>query len=155
MLTRRSILASGLFAVVDFTAPANADETAKAFVTRIYNSYLGPNAKGLPLNEASTLRLFTPALRTSIAADAARAAKRGEPPALNGDPFVDAQDWEITNLVVDVHDLTPGAAKATVRFNNAGKDVALSLNLSRMDDGWRIDEIVGPSGSLHKLLTAP
>jgi len=155
MLTRRSILASGLFAVVGFTAPANADEAARAFVKRIYNSYVGPNAKGLPLNESSTLQLFTPALQKFIAADAAQAAKRGEPPALNGDPFVDAQDWKITGLAIEVRDLTPGAAKATVRFKNAGKDVAVSLNLSHMDDDWHIDEIVGPSGSLRKLLTAP
>jgi hypothetical protein len=134
--------------------PARAtEESAHAFLTRIYNTYVGRDAKGMPLNERATMRLFTPRLRRLIATDAAQAAKRGEVPNLNGDPFIDAQDWEIRDFAIGTREISPGKVQATVRFKNLDKDVAMVLDLRKTKDSWQIDEIVGPSGSLRKLLT--
>jgi hypothetical protein len=155
MPTRRSVLKAVVLALAA-AAPGSAqeaEESAHAFLTRIYNTYVGRDAKGMPLTERATMRLFTPRLRRLIAADAAQAAKRGEVPNLNGDPFIDAQDWEIQDFTIDTREISPGKVKATVRFKNLDKDVAMVLDLRKTKDSWQIDEIVGPSGSLHKLLT--
>ena len=38
----------------------------------------------------------------------ADARKKDEVPRLNGDPFIDAQDWEIANLKIE---MKPGATR--------------------------------------------
>ena len=81
---------------------------------------------------------------------AREAARRKEVPTLNGDPFVDAQDWEISNLAVSAR--TDGAtATGQVTFVNAGTPVRLTLALVLTPAGWRISDIRAPSGSLRAL----
>jgi hypothetical protein len=81
-------------AALSFAASA---ETAppQAFVDGIYKHYLGKESKGLALSNATTIRrYFAPPLSDAIIKDFAQAHKAGEVPLLNGDPFIDAQDWE-------------------------------------------------------------
>lgn len=155
MPTRRNALTTALFVLLAAAAPPAqaAEETAQAFLTRLYNSYLGKDATGMRLDQPTTMRLFTPRLRRLISADSGQAAKRAEVPNLNGDPFIDAQDWEIRTFAIDARDVSPGKVKATVRFKNFDKDVAVVLDLRKTKNGWQIDEIVAPSGSLRALLT--
>ena len=96
-------------------------------------------------------RYFTPALARLIDADAKAAAKRGDVPALDGDPFIDAQDWEIDAFAIAVKDIGPSKAVGTVKFKNIDKDVAVVLDLVKLKNGWRIDDIRAPSGSLRGL----
>jgi len=154
MLTRRNVLMGMVLGLV-WAAPndsALAEPTAKEFVNAIYATYVGKDAKGMPLDRPATNRLFTPDLLKLIESDAKRAAKRHEVPNLDGDPFVDAQEWEISSFAVDIADSGTGKAKAVVKFKNFDKDTAVALDLVQLKGGWRIDEIVGPSGSLRALL---
>src|SRR6516164_4392917 len=88
-------------AVASPVLPAHAaDTSAKTFLQQIYQKYVGSSAdaaKGVPLAAAKEVRgYFTVGLATLILEDRASAAKRGEPPALDGDPFVGHQDWDIS-----------------------------------------------------------
>ena len=67
--------------------------------TAIYKHYLGKDSKGFALSSDAVIRrYFAPPLSDAIVKDFAAAHKAGEVPLLNGDPFIDAQDWEISNL---------------------------------------------------------
>ncbi|MGP0090238.1 MAG: DUF3828 domain-containing protein [Xanthobacteraceae bacterium] len=155
MQTRRGILIDvvvGVIAARLIDPALAAEQTAKDFLDAIYATYVGKDAQGMPLDQPATRRLFSPGLLKLVDDDAKRAKKRGEVPNLDGDPFVDAQEWEINSFTVDLQDGAPGKAKAIVKFKNFDKDVAVALDLVQLQGGWRIDEIAGPSGSLRALL---
>jgi hypothetical protein len=74
-------------------------------------------------------------------------------PALDGDPFVDAQEWEITGLTITVQTDGPDKAMGIVAFRNFNKPIKIQVALVRLKDGWRISDIVWPDGSLRGLYT--
>ena len=156
MISRRGLIEATfvLFAgtAVPLTAFA-AEQTPKEFLDAIYKNYTGTNTNGLPLDKPSTMRLFMPALRKLIDDDARRAAKRKEVPNLDGDPFIDAQDWDIKSFDISVQDAGPDKAKGTVKFNNEGDDKTITLDLVKSADGWHIDEITTSDGTLRKILS--
>ena len=151
MPTRRSFIIA--LATVAAARPGIAAEpTAQDFLAGIYASYKGKNSKGISLATTAQInRYFTPALARLIDADAKTAAKRSEVGALGGDPFIDAQDWDIDALAIEVKDSVPDKATGTVKFKNFGKDVTITHDLVKLKQGWRIDEIRMPSGSLRAL----
>jgi hypothetical protein len=140
MLTRRSFI---LGAACALAAPAlAAEQSARDFVTAIYDAYKGKDAKGIVLDNAQAIRrYFAPALATLIIADQNDAAQRNEVGALDGDPFVDAQDWEIAAFDIAVSDAGPGKANATVKFDNAGEPKTVVLDLVKIANEWRVGEI--------------
>jgi len=149
-LSRRFLLGGGLVTALGGTE-AMAQATAQAFVETLYRPYLSRNFQGQPYGDAA--RFFVPALAQAMHRDNREAKRPNEVPTLNGDPFVDAQDWEISKLSIDV--TTSGdAATARVSFQNFGEIKRLVLELAKTPAGWRIAEINAPSGSLkalHKL----
>ena len=117
-----------------------ADASALTFVTDIYNGYKGKDSPGRALDsEAAIRRYFEPSLATLMIKDRKRAAKRDEVGTLDFDPFVNAQDWEISAFDIAVTDKAPGQAVATVKFSNQGKP-AVSL-ISYIKNEWRIRDI--------------
>ena len=88
-------------------APA-ASETPQAFLDAIYKNYLGKDSKGVPLDKAATIRRYfvAPLAAAMIKDNAAAALKRGEVPTLDGDPFIDGQDWEISDLAIKIKKMT-------------------------------------------------
>jgi Protein of unknown function (DUF3828) len=155
--SRRSIL-TGLAAVaVAPVLPAHAagDPSAKAFLQQIYQNYVGSSggaAKGVPLAGAKEVRgYFTVGLATLILEDRASAAKRGEPPALDGDPFVGHQDWDISNLAIEVKDTGGAKVIGTVSFANSGKAEKVVVELLRSGKDWRIADIQWDASSLRSL----
>jgi hypothetical protein len=119
-----------------------ADATAKSFIEQIYGAYVGAaGQKGIPLEDASTIRrYFTPGLASLILDDQAAAAKRGEPPTLDGDAFVGHQEWDIAGLTVDAKE-AGNKATATVSFTNFGKTEKVTLELLKVGATWRIADI--------------
>jgi hypothetical protein len=125
------------------SAAAGADPAVTVFVTKIYDSYKGKDSKGVSIGtEAEIRRLFEPSLAALIARDQKAAAKRGDVGTLDGDPFIDAQDWDIPAFDVAVNDLPPGKAVATVTFRNIGEPVKIVLNLVKVGNDWRIADII-------------
>jgi hypothetical protein len=131
-----------------------AEASAKAFVTAIYQTYVGKDAKGVPLHSPKFKTLITPRLLKLIDADGRRAARRGDVPKLDGDPFVDAQDWDIKSFTVDIADTAPDRAQAKIAFVDAAASdkKPVTLDLIKTKAGWRIDDFNGATGSLRQLL---
>ncbi len=146
-LSRRFLVGGGLLAALSAT-DAMAQATAQAFVENLYRPYLNKSFQGQPYSD--TARFFVPALAQAMDRDNREAKRRKEVPTLDGDPFVDAQDWEISKLSIDVT-ANGDAATARVSFHNFGEAKRIMLQLAKTPAGWRIAEIKAPSGSLKAL----
>ena len=146
-LSRRVLLGSGLVTALSGTE-AMAQATAQAFVESLYRPYLNAGFQGQPYGD--TARFFVPALAQAIDRDNREARRRNEVPTLNGDPFVDAQDWEISKLSIDVT-ASGDAATARVSFQTFAEARRVVLELVKTPAGWRIADIKAPSGSLKAL----
>jgi hypothetical protein len=143
-ISRRGV-AAGLAAAFALPAPLlarAADATAKDFVEHIYESYVGTaGQKGIPLDDAATIRrYFTPGLASLILDDQAAAKERGEPPTLDGDAFVGHQEWDIASVTVDAREAGTKAT-ATVSFTNFGKAEKVMVELLKVGATWRIADI--------------
>ena len=146
-LSRRLLLAGGIMIALR-SAEVLAQTTAQAFVESLYRPYLDAGFQGQPYGD--TGRFFAPALAQAMDRENREAKRRNEVPALNGDPFIDAQDWEISQLSIDV--TTSGdSATARVSFQNFGVSRRVLLELVKTPAGWRIADIKAPSGSLKAL----
>ncbi len=121
---------------------------AEAFLRAIYTPYLEMDFKGQPFWETS--RFFAPELAHAIEADMREAKRRGEAPKLDGDPFLDAQDWNIKDLAISVK-ADGEKAVGDVTFDNLGKRIEITLDLVQTRAGWRIADIKSPSGALSDL----
>lgn len=163
-----SIVALALFGAVTFAhadtagpghgAPAIAPATADAWLHEIYDRYIGPEDKTrwIDYSDPKVIRYyFEPSLVAMIEKDFAAAAKVDEVPTLDGDPFIDAQEWDIKSFDIKV---TPGAdanhATAVVKFVNYEPKV-MQVTLVRVGGQWKIYDIVAnhPDGSLRGLFT--
>jgi hypothetical protein len=155
MMTRRFLAAAlGCFAAMLCMAGrvAAAEPSAQDFVAGIYGNYKGKDSKGASIDSEVAVRgYFEPALAALILSDRKRADKRNEVPTLDGDPFVDAQEWEVENIEVNVRASAADKAVATVKFKNFGKDTSAELDLVKLKTGWRIADIRTESGSLRGL----
>jgi hypothetical protein len=54
---------------------------------------------------------------------------------------------------VDVADKGPTKAEATVQFANGGQENSVTLLLVKLNNAWRIDNIVWTEGSVREILT--
>ena len=146
MLTRRSLILSAGSAALAAQARAG-DASATAFITEIYNSYKGNDAKGMPLDtERAIQRYFEPKIATLMANDRKQAARRNEVGSLDFDPFLDAQDWDVTAFDIVVNDEAAGKAQATVKFINQGQSMTVVLDLVQVKNAWRIYDITWSRG---------
>ena len=157
-LLRRGVLtgfAIALAAVPVLPTLAGSGSTAKAFLADIYQGYVGSSAgtaKGISLNSVKTVRsYFTFGLASLIIEDRAAAANHGEPPVLDGDPFIGSHDWDISKLAIGVKDTGPFKATGTVTFMNSGKAEQVVLELLRSGNDWRIADVAWESGTLRAL----
>jgi hypothetical protein len=146
-LSRRLLVVGGLVTALSGTE-AMAQATAQAFVDNLYRPYLKAGFPGQPYDDAA--RFFVPALAQAMDRDNREAKRLKEVPTLNGDPFVDAQDWEISKLSIDVTG-SGDTATARVSFQNFGEARRVLLELVKTPAGWRIADIKAPSGSLKAL----
>jgi hypothetical protein len=156
MITRRSVLLGAACAALLALPAKAAEQSARDFIAAIYATYKGKDSKGIILDNARTIRhYFEPSLAALMIKDQNAAAERGEVGALDGDPFVDAQDWEIKDVDIRVADTGPGKANATVTFVMFDKPKTVLLDLVKIKSEWRIREITwrrdGKDDSLRRL----
>jgi hypothetical protein len=114
----------------------------------LYGHYADkPAGSGVDLADSATMaKYFTPEMAARIDADARQAAAKDEPPALNGDPFVGAQDWQVSELAIAVAKSTePDRTMAVIAFKNYGAPTEVKLSLARSamgaGTGWQIADI--------------
>jgi hypothetical protein len=149
MLTRRILLLCAASLAVTRSAAAedaNAnDAAALAFIKAIYNPYTKPGSDGVLIDSGPKLRrYFEPGLAEAMNKDQQDAARHREVGNLDGDPFIDAQDWEIKQFDVALKDTAPGKVSATVTFNNSGTPTTIVLDLVSIKNAWRIYDITWP-----------
>lgn len=147
-LRRRFLVGGGIAIALSRTGASAQTATAQTFVETLYRPYLTKGFQGQPYGE--TERFFVPALAQAMDRDNREAKRRNEVPTLDGDPFIDAQDWEISKLSIDVT-ANGDSATARVSFQNFGEAKRITLELAKTPAGWRIAEIKAPSGSLKAL----
>jgi hypothetical protein len=75
----------------------------------------------------------------------------GEPPVLDGDPFIGSRDWDISNLAIEVKDTGAFKAVGTVTFMNSGRPEQVVLELLRSGNDWHIADVAWDSGTLRAL----
>ena len=154
MLTRRRFIIRAAaihvaaFAAAGAAGSARADDgSALAFVKAIYAAYKGKNTKGVAIDtDAQLRRYFEPSLVALISKDRKDAAKHHDVPTLDGDPFIDAQDWEIKSFDITVNDMGGGKAASTVKFVNEEEPVTITLDLVSVAgtgnaSPWRISDM--------------
>src|ERR1700689_1167786 len=118
MPSRRTIIL-GAFSMAGGKPAFAAAPAASAFVTAIYAAYKGKNAKGIRLDtEAGIRRYFEPSLAALMIKDQKDAARRHDVPNLDGDPFVDAQDWDIAAFDIAFTDTVNDPPSPTGNFRN-------------------------------------
>ena len=145
MLSRR------LLALVLLAAPVAAaaqEQTPHQFLQSIYEPYKKADFKGQPYWE--TARFFAPDLARTIDKDFAEAKKKKEVPTLDGDPFVDAQDWKIETIAY-TSSVKGDKAAGAVAMVNLGEPKGIVLIMVKTPAGWRISDIVTANGSLRAL----
>ena len=156
-VSRRSLIGGFVLFSVPGLPALGKESSSMAFLASIYQQYIGSSvgsvgvATGIALPDANAVRrYFTVGLTSLIIDDRFAGTRDGEPPILNVDPFVGCQDWEISNLAIEVKEI---GVKATgiVAFINAGKPHKVVLELQRSSDGWRIAEIQWDYASLRGL----
>ncbi len=145
MLDRRRLTL--LLAALPVAARAE-EQTPAQFVSSIYEPYKKADFKGQPYWQVD--RFFAPDLARAIDKDFAEAKKRREVPTLDGDPFIDAQDWKIESISY-VTSVKGDKAAGAVSFLNLGEPKAVALTLVKTSAGWRISDIVSANGSLRAL----
>jgi Protein of unknown function (DUF3828) len=113
-----------------------------------------------PLPEAGRLATSyawpTPRLMAAylqwLANDRKQAARRNEVGSLDFDPFLDAQDWDVTAFDIVVSDEAAGKAQATVKFINQGQAMTVVLDLVQVKNAWRIYDITWSRGNQTETL---
>src|SRR4029077_18315140 len=98
-------------------------------------------AKGIEVSEAIYRQYFEADLAAMIVKDDAQAQTNNDIPTLDGDPFIDAQDWTVTGLTIKVDSETATNASATVKFRNQGQPKVLHVQLVRVGRDWKIHDI--------------
>lgn len=122
----------------------SAGRSPEAFLHSIYDRYVGPQDKTRPIDYSKPSELqhyFEPSLAGSIYKDFIRAKEADDVPALDADPFIDAQDWEIKSFDIQVTPVDGDHANAVVTFDNVGEHKELHIQLVRITGDWRIHDI--------------
>lgn len=123
-------------------AAAGADDPA-AVIRPLYARYLRNSGSDNfpPMPDRAP---WSASLRQALVADEARWRRTQEvdPDGLDFDPFVNAQDWLISDVNVTTDSVVP-QSHAVVRasFSNAGTHEEVAYDMVWEDGGWRVDNM--------------
>ena len=140
------------FLLLILATTASADTSPQAFLESIYKAYEGKDSKGVEWSGSKFGQYFDKELTRLYEADLKEA--KGEVGRLDGDPFLGAQDWEVSNVRVTVPESSGRSSKAKVDVTNMGKSYSINIALVKESAGWRISNVQWPDdrGSLRAVL---
>jgi hypothetical protein len=143
-------------------ARARADQsTPEAFLHTLYDHYAvisQMNSHYPPPWVANLDRYFAPSLVALINKDWEESGKLQQVPILDGDPLVDAQEWQISEIKIQVQDMSENKATGVVSFKNDDLPVTVIVKLVKLKGVWKIDDILYPKdpyGSLRGMYKNP
>ncbi|KFC66363.1 hypothetical protein FF80_02626 [Devosia sp. LC5] len=128
-------LAASLFLALTGLANAQAYDTPQDLLEAFYEPYVS----GEFYEDESPFR--SAALQALYDADA-DSTPAGEMGALSFDPYIDGQDYELTDFVIGEPQIDGDTAIVDVDFRNFGAARHLTYDLVFEDGGWRIDDVV-------------
>jgi hypothetical protein len=131
-------------------ARTQTSESARQFVTAIYQAYSRPDAPS-SLDPTQERRIFSPALLADIRRDRPASGEVGK---LDHDPLCDCQDPDGLKVIsITVAPATHGRAVAHVRLMFNVAITPITLTLVETHSGWRVDDVgTASSTSLRKFL---
>ena len=132
---RLAALAAGLFLAMTGLAAAQTYDTPEAMLEAFYEPYFSGEFSD---NEAA----FRSQALQALYDNDAQVTPEGEMGALSFDPYVDGQDFDITDFAIGVPGIAGDYASVDVTFNNFGEPRSLTYDLVLEDGGWKIDDVV-------------
>lgn len=132
---RLAVLAAGFVLAFTGIVAAQPYDTPDALLQAFYARYL---AADTDFSDEGEFR--SAGLQALYDADA-QATPEGDSGALDFDPFIDGQDWQITDLQIGAAGIAGDYASADVSFKNFGEERTLSYDLVKEDGGWKIDDV--------------
>lgn len=138
-------IAAGLILALSSLAAAQAYDTPEALIEAFYQPYFDGN---FPENESQ----FRSAALQALYDNDAEITPEGEMGAISFDPYIDGQDYDITNLEIGATDIAGDDATVEVTFSNFGEPRSLTYELVLEDGGWKIDDVVSTNpGNPYRL----
>jgi hypothetical protein len=108
-------------------------------IKAIYDHYAQSTPRN-PVQPLSSFESVTPDFAASLR-KAAERARTAEGPALDFDPVVDGQDFQLQDLTYQ-----PVSTAVIVRFTNMGVGKTLVYEMVEQSGAWKIDNIRRPGG---------
>ncbi|MET0437902.1 MAG: DUF3828 domain-containing protein [Devosia sp.] len=131
-----------------FAAPALAQpyETPQELLEAFYEPYFSGDFPEFESDFRSA------ALNALYEADAENTPE-GEIGALDFDPYIDGQDFDLADLVIGEPEESEGFATVDVTFTNFGEPRHIVYDLVYEDGGWRIDDLAGENADFSYRLS--
>lgn len=134
-----ALLASTLVPAAAAQPSPPRDETPERFVRRVYSNYRH-NGPGVSTLRPAGTPYYSAALLDAFAKDSD--AAHGEVGAIDGDPICNCQDFDALRVTrISVSALQGDMVKAEVGFDVTKEHEAVTLTLTRTQQGWRIADI--------------
>ncbi|KKC35595.1 hypothetical protein WH87_16225 [Devosia epidermidihirudinis] len=134
---RLATIATGLFFACTSFAAAESYQTPQALLEAFYEPYFS----GDFADDESQFR--SEALQSLYDNDAQNTPE-GEMGALGFDPYIDGQDFDITDLEIHTPDISGEEATVEVTFKNFDQPRTLVYDLVN-ENGWKIDDVASTS----------
>lgn len=148
-------LALALVAFVAAIVPAFAYDTPKALLEALYSPYSQGNSFDWSKWDEAEFR--SKELNALFDKDAKEAD--GEVGRLDFDPYIDGQDYQISDLKFGDAQITGDSAKVEVTFKNFDMAEDLTFTLIKEADGWKVDDVSSANKdfpySLKAIMEAP
>lgn len=137
------------------SGPAFAYDTPRALLEALYAPYAqGDSYEWVDWDETQ----FRSAELNGLFENDAREAD-GEVGRLDFDPYIDGQDYQLSDLSIGAPQIAGDTATVEVSFSNFDHPETLSFALVREADGWKVDDVISADTdfpySLKAILEAP
>ncbi|KOF14549.1 hypothetical protein AC244_26275 [Ensifer adhaerens] len=127
------------------TAFAQPFKTPATLIEALYAPYLSNG------DTSERDAFFSNGLTKLYEADAKKS--QGEVGAIDFDPVINGQDWDIADLRVGKAEISAQSAVITVRFENFSVPVALRYSLVNEAGNWQVDDIESTEGETRWTLS--
>jgi hypothetical protein len=139
--------------------PAAAFDSPKDLVEAFYAPYLLADFDKFIEEKGNEDSFYSEGLLALYEQDRADSERLGGIARIDFDPWINGQDFELTDLVVSEAEISGDTATVPVDFKNMGQENSMWVSVVKEADGWKIDDVehFGPENPyrLSTILEAP
>lgn len=136
-------------ASADIAPPPAQAVPPDVFVKGIYDTKLESEAASPELGRAMTDSLILTHFDAELLA-LYKSTYYIDEPVIDGDVFMMAQEWEPTDVATKTTAQTADTATVEATFKIGAEIRTVTYSLKKLRDGWEIDDIASPEGSIRK-----